>query len=558
MKKVYVVIITLVLVFATACQQTNAPEATPEADAILETLSTDHVVFVDKDAANRGNNDGSSWNTAFQTLQDALICISAGSFDHCDEKHEIWVAAGMYFPDEANAYLGPQLPPSIFNGNRSAAFNLRVFGELDITMQIYGGFDGVGFAGIGGTRETSRSQRDPEQNETILSGDINQNGSGNSFHVVNAQDVTSDTVLDGFTIEAGRAENGNGVTETQHKGGGMLCHALGNLACSPSLANLRFRDNKASEFGGALAIFAEQGGTAEPSLQNIQFEANQADTGGAISIEVSSNLNAESNVTLDEVTFLDNFAEREGGAIWTEEFGQLTLSVKNTYFLGNSADGNNPLSAGGAINMFSISLPKLTLDNVVFSGNTSFSAAAVVLTGSQGLPLRKGAPPAQFRNVSFNENVSFSLDAADSPVVFTEAWVKIVNSVMWHNKSLNGTLRNIRNNTSSVRIGSSNIQGGFNGAGMSGGSIFGLVLENPNINARPKWVRRKGNDGILGTADDNLRLRGNSPNKDAGSNSQVHTSTDITGCVDRILNNVVDIGAYETQTTSGPIMICWN
>lgn len=102
--------------------------------------TTQCILYVDADAT--GADDGSSWTDAYSKLQDAL--------DDAVADDEIWVAEGTYYPDQG---------ASVMADDREASFVL-VDG-----LRIYGGFDGT---------ETARTGRDPENNVTILSGDIKQ------------------------------------------------------------------------------------------------------------------------------------------------------------------------------------------------------------------------------------------------------------------------------------------------------------------------------------------------------------------------------------------------
>ena len=107
-----------------------------------------------------GNADGTSWTDAYPSLQDAL---AAPPGSRCDEAFsQIWVAAGTYYPDEING---------TDTDNRNSSFVMKS------DLAIYGGFEGT---------ETLLSQRNMAANETILSGDIDQDNAsaGNSFNVV--------------------------------------------------------------------------------------------------------------------------------------------------------------------------------------------------------------------------------------------------------------------------------------------------------------------------------------------------------------------------------------
>ena len=204
------------------------------------------TIFVNTDAI--GANNGSSWTDAYRDLQDALAGASFGD--------EIWVAEGAYYPDEGTNQTA---------NDRDSTFHLK--NEL----ALYGGFSGT---------ESSLSQRDPSSNETILSGDLNQddgpdlsNNSENAYHVLTGSDTDSTAVLSGFTIEGGNANFG-GSSSTTRDGGGLY-----NDEGSPSLSNCSFQNNSAIGNGGAIYNFSE----SSPSLINCFFVANSAGSGGAVS-----------------------------------------------------------------------------------------------------------------------------------------------------------------------------------------------------------------------------------------------------------------------------------
>jgi len=138
---------------------------------LMLTCSTfGETIFVKTNAS--GENDGESWEDAFTDLVDAL--------EEAEEGDQIWVAAGTYYPTNST--------------NRTISF------VLPNGVEILGGFPNSG--------EPILTDRNPSLNLSILSGDINQSGNltGNSYNVIYTKNVDSNTILDGFTITGGNAD----------------------------------------------------------------------------------------------------------------------------------------------------------------------------------------------------------------------------------------------------------------------------------------------------------------------------------------------------------------
>lgn len=121
------------------------------------------VWYVDKDAPPGG--DGTSWPTAFTEIQPGIDAAYA------DGGGEVWVAEGVY--DE------------IRDGYKGAL-------QLVEGVAIYGGFQ---------ADESSREERQPSAQPTVIDGNVSWNG-GNALMVVR---TSNNTVLDDFVIEGGEA-----------------------------------------------------------------------------------------------------------------------------------------------------------------------------------------------------------------------------------------------------------------------------------------------------------------------------------------------------------------
>jgi uncharacterized repeat protein (TIGR02543 family) len=168
-----------------------------------------------------GAHDGSSWENAYRTIEEALSTATPGD--------RIWVARGTYSPDAVRGtYIMHQ-----------------------DSVEIFGGFAGS---------EEYLYERNPQYYPTIMRG----NSNNPVVTVVNSAGVR----VDGFTISNGRADNGAGVLFTSGSTG--------------TLANDIIKQNVAVQQGGGLYATAPWYGYEGVSLINTEISGNQAATGGGI------------------------------------------------------------------------------------------------------------------------------------------------------------------------------------------------------------------------------------------------------------------------------------
>ena len=228
---------------------------------LCSSLASGKIIYVDDDARPmppRHILDGVSWRRAYRYLQDALA-----EAEHSDEPLEIRVAQGIYTPDEDTAH-----PDG--TGDRTASFHL-ING-----VRIRGGFGGLG--------EPDPDAQVIDRYETILSGDLENNDVAaesardlpgqdnrreNSYHVVMGTALDETAILEGCTITAGNADDGDA---DHNEGGGMYLQRS-----SPKVLDCTFISNSA-EVGGAL--YNTSGGS--PLLQGCRLRENWADYAGAI------------------------------------------------------------------------------------------------------------------------------------------------------------------------------------------------------------------------------------------------------------------------------------
>jgi hypothetical protein len=484
------------------------------------------VIYVNHAAT--GTPNGSSWQDAFRTLQDALAVAAAGN--------AIWVAAGTYYP----------------GATRGSTFQLRD------GVVVYGGFVGSG---------ANPDARDWVANVTILSGDLDQSGSLNdndAYHVVTG---ANNATLDGFTITGGNANGG---------GGGVY-----NVSSSPTLSNVIISGNRAIEGGGVY----NQG--SSPTFTNVTISNNGSSSGGGVfnressptftNVTISGNsaffgggmYNWNSSPTLSNVTISGNSAGKDGGGMYNWNDSRPTLS--NVIISSNQAsDGcgggmynrsssptlsnvtlsGNSSSFGGGMCNHTVSSP--TLSNVTISGNSALEGGGMHnwdnsnstlsnVTISGNTASRSGGGMYNSSSVPTLNNATISGNRAGEDGGGMQnrfSNVRIHNSILWGNGSV------IANDYSTPTISFSLIEG--SGGSGSWNSTLGVDNGN-NLDTNPRFVAPVGMASAP-TSTGNYRLQANSPAINAGSNARVaqDVTTDLDGNL-RIVAATVDLGAYEHQ-----------
>jgi hypothetical protein len=451
------------------------------------------VLRVDRTAPPGGN--GQSWATAYNDLQPALL--AAGGIAGGGTPVQVWVRAATYKP----------APPG---GSRDAAFVLRNL------VSIYGGFAGT---------ESSLSERDVAANPTYLSGDLNNDdGSGmrtdNSRHVVSTNPLSGAAVLDGFTVRTGQGDPaGTG-------GGGLRCTA----GASPTIANCTFEDNRAAEGG---AVFC--GGGTSAVFRDCTFLANETvvalggvSAGGAVALEGCTSATFtgcvfEDNSTSQHggavhiartvrasfvfCTFRRNHADQGGGAITVASGisgGGGDIALENCVLVGNNADPST-VAFGGAITLFGLDEPELTMTNCVLTGNVAGNVGGVLVVAPGSATLTNCTIASNVANgVLFGTG---GIQGSGSPIV------RVRNSILWGNTDRTGLFQQFRQLVAAQFTISHTTIHGYSG------------VPGPVDNAdgyRPEFMRgpSRGPDLVWGTSDDDygdLRLGHQSAAIDAGN-----------------------------------------
>jgi len=451
------------------------------------------ILRVDRDATGAGT--GASWSDAYPDLQDAMAAgwahvLGTGNYV------QVWVAEGTDTP------AGPA-------GPRSASFELRP------QVALYGGFSGT---------EEAFAARDPLAHPVVLSGDLQGddlpdwvNHSNNAYHVVTVAGGGASSVIDGFTIRGGYAEDAFGG----HASGG----GLRALDGAPTIVSCTFTGNHAST--GAAMYLANGPGSLVASVRDCTFSANLAQPYRAGAVYVAGTAAAE----FIGCRFTGNRAQgfsspADGGALFIE--GGAQVVVRACAFVGNVSSASSPgMFEGGAVCNLS---DQLVLEGCFFAGNSAetggglwnggdISVTDCVFSGNTAVV---GGGVLNFFNSATLLGCTFWGNAAGDGGGLANSYsplVRVRDCVLWGNTSpgqptLKAQVHNLNGATTEIRW--SLVQALFE-------TIPGEDPPDPAnfpgcVDADPLFADANGADNLAGTADDDLSLAAGSPARDAGRN----------------------------------------
>lgn len=357
----------------------------------------DRQLFVDHTAS--GANNGSSWDNAFTSLQDALTWAAVFA---PSESVDIWVAQGVYFPD---------VGAGLTNNNRRLSFKPAA------NVAMYGGFAGT---------ESTREQRDWDANPTVLSGDIDGNDSvdangvalshadiigNNSYHVVLLNKINGVATLDGFTITSGKAI-GAGILSGVATDEGAGLHSFNSSA---NLLNLRIQGNYASDDGGGIFADSSDGRSDMLDLQGVELIANSGRAGGGLNLE-------DTYTRIFSTAFLHNEATI-GGAVRLAYATRTT--VRDSVFRGNSASEN-----GGAIWGFN---SHVAFVNCEITGNHADVNGGAFYENQTNRNVHS-----VFTNTVISGNSADGAGGGIHRVSGIRADTRLYNSIIWNNQDSSG------------------------------------------------------------------------------------------------------------------------
>ena len=261
-------------------------------------LPAQTTFYVDSSRIDDSGDGLEEWVRAKKYLQSALASANDGD--------QIWVAAGIYYPDEGQGATG---------NDRNSNF------AIPSGVKVYGGYPSGG------------GDRDWAQYPTTLSGDIDhnddrENTGGNAYTVVTFMDASDQTVLDGFSITGGNKiddwSSGNGA-------GGAGIHSSGG---SPQIKNCIISGNNGNLWGGGMA---SSGGN--PALTNCIITGNTALLrGGGIYNGSTSLTLTNCTISGNRLTYPIHMIKNTGDGIHAG--GSLTLT--NCIVWGNAGSNIGP------------------------------------------------------------------------------------------------------------------------------------------------------------------------------------------------------------------------
>ena len=366
---------------------------------VLAVYAQAAVIYVDADAATGG--DGTSWDSAFTYLQDAIDQTVAGQGD------ELWIAEGTYYPDDG---------ANVTEGDRTASFILKD------GVALYGGFVGS---------ESSLLERDWETYITTLSGKIYIEQIYWSLHVCTVVGDGS-VSFDGLTITGGNA-NGTGADQDQ-----AAAVYSSSTSYQVMVSNSSFRENTADENGGVAS-----GGVW--IVVNSDFDGNSTDKFGGVSDYGSWTVTDSSfsrnsavwfggvanrgNWNVTNSSFRENTADENGGVAYDSRW-----TVTDSNFIQNSA-GRGGVAYGAAT--------EWTVTNCSFSGNFASNSGGVAEYGSWNASESRFSNNSASRGGVFDNcdnsivtNCSFSDNSAQSGgvVSYSKRWI-VTNCIFGGNAS---------------------------------------------------------------------------------------------------------------------------
>jgi len=512
-----------------------------------------NILYVNQSAT--GSGTGSSWTDAIPELADALQWAREQWGDEGTDGGwgvgnplQIQVAAGTYrakYSVRDDEQADPESPEN--PGDRGFV--------LPPYLHLYGGYSPSG----DGTQ-------DIQGNETILSGDLDGDGTfsaGDAYHVLIVAGDVGTTMLDGFTVTGGNA-NGEGTAEVygepleRNYGAGLVFSALYADDFEPAVLNLTVSKNRAVQVGsnpgyggGIYSYYGTYDGGNWPRLQDITVTDNEADYGGGIYVD------SWSSPHFRRVVISRNTATEYGGGMYINRSSTPTI-LEGAEIKGNAAG----VSGGGLVNSGWASVT-----NAIVNGNTAeygggidnsngaeFTLVNAVVSSNMASSLGGGVYAIYGNATARLVNVTISGNDADTGGGIyggEQSTVSVANSIVWGNTANDEGheiyVESYGGNNGTVELEATLYGNEVNDVEGAGTIVLGVGL----MTADPRFRNVDDENSA-----DYLRLALSSPAINVGNNTYYADAgrnllhdTDVAGnprVYDLVNDGIIDLGAYES------------
>ncbi len=391
------------------------------------------------------NGNGTSWATSFNNLDSAMSAAISGD--------TICIGAGTYRPSVQRDVGYP----------RSKMFQIKG------GVKYLGGFP----AGGGATRNAAT-------NITVLSGDLSNNDTGtfgnvsdNSYHVVYLTGNQLGTVIDGFTISGGYADDQDFFDYAQ--GGGVLLS--GSIIGVPTIRSCVIRNNHAMNQGGGIngGALVVVNSTIYNNRTSSSGEGGGANVGGASFIGCS---------------FLGNNALHGGGL----NQGTTAIVLLNCFFSGNHANASDSTNAGLGGGAMLLNDSNTLVNSCTFAGNVATALTGVDQFDSQGGGIYIGG----------------GVNA------------RIYNTILWDNTRYHVTTVSAATQDQAAQLYAS---GTLPTTGWDIIQNLGAGIGTSNLSSNPMLVGPRGADNTYGTLDDSPAIGPTSPAIDSANGTLMPLDT---------------------------------
>ncbi len=319
--------------------------------------------------SNTGTENGKTWSTAWNTAPETATAAYP-------LWHDIWLKQGTY----------------------KATVGGPAFLTIPAYVGVYGGFEGT---------EASFPEVRLDRSQTVLSGDVNNNGVANAGDAGPVIQIGNESVLDGVTATTGFSTDAGIVLASAHR---HLTIRNSVLTLGTSTAAGSGGGMKAPDYPAQLTM-----------LENVRITQNTGGGTGGLSTDNGAHLLPRAELHMDGVTIDNNNSGQRSAALirYTSSY------ITNSAILNNTnTTTSGPLSAPVFLGGVS-GVPIHVWSNVTLAGNIGVSGTA---TGTGAIGINLGV--VTFDNITVANNIG---NGSGAILLFSGTPMAIRNSVFYGN-----------------------------------------------------------------------------------------------------------------------------